>query len=125
MGIKDKKHWIISSFSYPVDEVNILEELDKIARREGKTRSSLTFEILKEYVKNHSEGNNTFKLDVWQEDPEFKALPTLLAGADKWNKYIDECDDQECTKIAVMANHVNKVIQMRRTKEWKERQQRK
>ena len=113
----------VNSFSYPVNKSNIIQEFRIIAAREGKSLSELLVEILEEYVKNHSQGNNTFKLDIWQEDPNFKALPTLLSDAEKWNKYIDECNDEECTKIAVMASHVNKVVQMRRTKEWKERQQ--
>lgn len=113
----------VNSFSYPINKSNILREFRVIAAREGKSFSELMCEILEEYVKNHSQGNNTFRLDVWTEDPTFKVLPTLLAPTEKWNNYVDECSDDECTKIAVMANHVHRLVQMRRTKEWKKRQQ--
>src|SRR5687768_17548262 len=118
--MREKRHWSISSFSYPLDKVSIINELESIARREGKTRSSLIWEMVEEFVKNHSEGNNTFTLDTWQQDPGFKATPALLSDREKWNKYIDECSDTDCTDIAIMANHITKIVQMRRTKEFKE-----
>ena len=119
MKMKKGNH-IVNSFSYLSDKETIMRELEVIAAREGKSKSNLLVELIEEYVKNHSEGNNTFKLDIWAQDPEFKALPTLLAPKEKWIDYIDTCNDDECTKIAIMANHVNRLIQMRRTKEWKE-----
>lgn len=108
---------IVGSFSYPSEKEEVIRELRVIAAREGKSQSNLICDIIEEYVKNHSEGNTTFKLDNWTEDPNFKALPTLLAPKEKWTKYVEECNDKECTSIALMANHINKEIQRRRTSE--------
>ena len=111
----------VNSFSYPMPKSDTLKEFRIIAAREGKSFSELVVELIEEYVKNHAEGNSTFKLDVWQEDPEFKAIPTLLSPQEKWNKYIDDCNDNECTQIALMSNHINQIVRMRRTKEAKQR----
>ena len=115
-----KKRGLNYSVYLDEDQINALEE---IKWRERKSKSEIIRIAIEEYINNHLEGNNAFTLDKWQEDPNFRAVPTLLSDAEKWNKYIDECNDEECTKIAVMASHVNKVVQMRRTKEWKEQQQ--
>jgi hypothetical protein len=111
---------VVNSFSYSSDKEAIMREFTVIAAREGKKKSELITEIIEEYVKNHSEGNNTFKLDNWQQDPEFKATPALLSDREKWNNYIDECSDNDCTEIAIMANHISRVVQMRRAKEFKD-----
>lgn len=119
--MREKREWIVSSFSYPADMRTILKELDIIAVREDKTRSELVCNLIKDYVKAHSEGNSTFKLDKWQEDPEFKAIPTLLSDPDKWFDYISECSDSELTKIGVMSNKIHTFVGMRRTKEFKQK----
>lgn len=108
---------IVGSFSYPSEKEEVIRELRVIAAREGKSQSNLICDIIEEYVKNHAEGNTTFKLDNWTEDPEFKAIPTLLSSEDKWSKYIEECNDKECTSIALMTNHIHKEIHRRRTSE--------
>lgn len=100
----------------------ILKELDVIAVREDKTRSELVCDIIKDYVTAHSEGNNTFKLDNWQEDPEFKALPTLMSSKEKWSKYILECPDSECTDIGIMSSHIFGMVKDRRNKEYRNNQ---
>ena len=105
---------IVGSFSYPSDKEEIIRELRVIAAREGKSQSNLICDIIEEYVKNHSEGNNTFKLDNWTEDPEFKAIPTLLSPTEKWSKYVDECSDDELTQIGLMSNQIFKYVSVRR-----------
>lgn len=95
--------------------------MDEIRWRERKSFNELLNKAISEYIKNHSEGNDAFKLDKWQEDPEFKAIPTLLSDPDKWFKYISECNDSELTKIGLMSNKIHKFVGMRRTKEFKQK----
>lgn len=116
---------IVHSFSYSGDKIEIFKELRLIAAREGKSQSELIVEILEEFVKNHAEGNDTFKLDNWQEDPEFIALPTLLSPKDKWNNFVKDCSDDDCVKIASMAKFIHECVSIRRTHEWKQRQKNK
>ena len=70
---------------------------------------------LAEYVRQHKEGNDHFKLDTWQEDPDFRAMPTILASKDKWNEYIKQCNDQELTKLSIQSIHITEFISHTRT----------
>lgn len=59
---------------------NVEQETNKgimeIARREGKSKSSLIDEILKDYIKAHRHGNSQYTLTALVENPEVKAYPT-------------------------------------------------
>jgi hypothetical protein len=98
-----------------------IETLEEIHWRERKSVSEIVREAIDEWIRNHAEGNSTFSLDKWQENPEFKAIPTLLSPPEKWFKYIEGCSDYDCTQIAVMSNKVHEIVKMRRNKEFKER----
>jgi hypothetical protein len=117
-----KGHNIVSSFSYPAEFEEVMRELHVIAAREGKEKSQLIREVLLEYVNKHKEGNDTYKLDNFQEDPEFFAVPTILAQKEKWQRYIAECNNEELTKLGVQSGYIRGLVEMRRSKEFRERQ---
>jgi hypothetical protein len=50
--------------------------MDKIAIREGKSRSAIIVKAVKTYAKNHSSGNNQITLETAIQ-PGFIALPTI------------------------------------------------
>ena len=102
--MKMKKGNSIDSYCYPNDKEQFIEEFKVIATREGKSKSELLVSIMEDYVKAHGEGNATFKLDTWTEDPGFKAMPTLLGKDSSWFEYEKECTEEELTKIAIAAN---------------------
>jgi hypothetical protein len=115
MKIKVGKN-LVASFSYKEDKESILHELNVIAAREGKKRSEIIVQVLEEYVKAHSSGNDSFKLDQWQEDPSFQAVPTILAPTQKWYSYLNDCDKDDLTKIAISAKNILKQIEHYRKK---------
>lgn len=84
------------------------EALEKIRWREHKERTEILRVAIQEYVRNHAEGNSTFKLDKWNEDPNFKAIPTILSRSEIWYKYLEECSPEERLQIQIQANHINK-----------------
>jgi|SRR5580765_3435570 hypothetical protein len=95
---------IVGSFSYKEDKEDIIRELNVIAAREGKHRSEIIVSLIEEYVKSHSSGNDNFKLDNWQEDPGFQAVPTILSDPQKWFRYLSDCTPEERNKILKQAN---------------------
>lgn len=112
-----------SNYSFYLSESQI-KALEDIHWRERKSVSEIVREAIDDWLKNHAEGNSTFKLDKWQENPEFKAIPTLLSDPLKWSKYIDECSDYDCTQIALMSNRISQIVKIRRDKEYRERNKR-
>jgi hypothetical protein len=80
--------------------------LEEIRWRERKDITQVVRAAVVEFVKAHGSGNDSFKLDNWQDDPEFQAVPTILAEKEKWDSYLEECNDEELTKIAISAKQI-------------------
>jgi hypothetical protein len=59
------------------------EAFDEIRWREHKTESELLREAVQEYIRLHSEGNDTFKLDDWNLNPLKQAIPNMFAEDSK------------------------------------------
>lgn len=90
--------------------------------RERKSESEIVREAIDDWLKSHAEGNSSFKLEMWQEDPQFKAIPTLLSPDDKWQKYLEQCNNEDLTKIAVKNTVIKKIILERKNKEYREKE---
>lgn len=95
---------MVASFSYKPDKEAYLTELNVIAAREGKHKSEIIMTLIEEFVKAHASGNDTFKLDNWQDDPTFQAVPTILADPQDWFKYLTDCKSDERGRILKQAN---------------------
>jgi hypothetical protein len=82
-------------------ELEEFKDLEEIRWREHKDFSDILRLAIQEYIMNHKEGNDTFKMDDWQTDPNFKAIPTLLGPDDKWMLCLKNCSDEELLNIYV------------------------
>ncbi len=91
-----KTRGLNTSFYVSGEELEMLEE---IRWREKKSMSALVRRAIDEYIASHKEGNDTFRLDNWNEDPNFKAVPTILSRQEIWYKYLLECSPQERMEI--------------------------
>ena len=99
---------LVSSFSFTDDKKPMLEEFKKIADRERKGRSQLIVDLIEEYVKNHSSGNSTFKIDDFQ-DPNFRAMPATMSS--NWHIYIRKhMDRKERDKLDKQLEHMRMLI---------------
>ena len=75
------------------DQFKIFEH---IALRDFKgDKSKLLRHIIEEYNKGHAEGNDTFTIDKWNDNPEFKAVPTILDDWQKWKSYLENCSGED------------------------------
>lgn len=81
---------LVSSFSYHLDQIEIMNQLEIIAERENKKVSQIIMQLIEDYVKNHAEGNSTFRLENWVENPQFHAIPTIFAKNETWLKHFRE-----------------------------------
>jgi len=100
---------VVKSFSVPVEKLNLLEELDTIARRDGaklgvKNTSELIVKIIEEFVKSHKVGNIYFTLDPWAERQDFHAYPAFDAD---WSQVPEErYSDKDLHHIANKAREI-------------------
>lgn len=101
------------TFSYKDDKKELVEEFKRIADREGKKHSHLIMELMTEYVKNHSSGNSTFKIDEFVNKSDFLIAPAFDTDPQKWRKfYEDSTSDDRLklkTQITGILKHINNV----------------
>jgi hypothetical protein len=105
---------IVQSFSYGQDDVEIMEKMEEIAKREKRSLSFLLVESAKEYVKAHGEGNETYALDEFSRG-DLLAYPTAWLPFD-W-KRIGALTDDELTdmmeKLLARTNELNEEVRRR------------
>ena len=90
---------IVDSFSFPVEEVVVLEKFVKIAERERKSKSALIMELVRQYIKEHGDGNPAYSLTKWVQDSDFKVTPAFFESQPKWKQYLEKCDRPELEKV--------------------------
>ena len=99
----------------------LVSEMDEIRWRERKSFNEMLNKAVNEYIEHHKEGNETFKLDQWQDDPDFLALPATMASKEKWQRYVSECNNEELTQLGIQSGYIRGLVDMRRSKEARER----
>ena len=88
-----------------------LEILDEIRWREHKDRAEVLRSAVEEYIKHHGSGNETFKLEQFQ-DPNFKAMPATMSSKDQWNEYIRKhMDKKERRELGERAKFMLTIIE--------------
>jgi len=105
-----------------------LKDFDEIRWREHMERAEILRLAIQEYIRNHKEGNDTFKIDDWQTDPNFKAIPTLLGSDEKWVLCLKNCSDEELSdiyvglkkrRVQVVTEEINRCKDSDRKPRWK------
>jgi hypothetical protein len=85
-----------------------LSALEDIRWRERMDITEVGRKAILEYIKAHAAGNETFRLDDWVTNPEFKAIPTLWANLNQWSQYAKDCKVPERAKLLKKINDVRK-----------------
>ena len=63
-----KRKTNVFSFSVPLDQMTLIDEIDKIAKREDLKRGEIIVKALKEYYEEHRVGNYQHSIDSFTED---------------------------------------------------------
>lgn len=82
------------------------DELEKIRWRDHKSKAHIMRRAIQEYIYNHAEGNDCYALDKWNEDPDYRVVPTLSSSSEKWYRFLNECSEQEMTDIMVKTTKI-------------------
>jgi len=95
----------LKTFSIPDSEEEEFNEAWAIFREcchiEGTDFSKKIRELIISYAKSHGKGNFAFKLDEWQANPSFAALPTLAEIPKK--HYVAHLTDSDLKRIGDFA----------------------
>lgn len=87
-----------------------LDDIEEIRWRDRKSKSEIFREAIDEYIRNHKEGNDAFKLDDWQTDPNFKAIPSLFGADEKWKLCFKNSNFEERTKLMIRLKYLRELL---------------
>jgi len=96
----------IKTFYVSSTDEEIIKRFDDIAWRERTSGSKLLLTVIKEYVKHHEDGNPSYSLDQFAEDPELKAVPAFFRNIEEWEKYLFELPSFEIKSIRSQAQSI-------------------
>jgi hypothetical protein len=80
------------------------QALEDIRWRDHKDITQVIRAAVIDYVKAHGSGNETFRLDEWTKDPDFKAVPTILSDPQIWYRYLQDCTPEDRARILKQTN---------------------
>ena len=100
MTVREFEHKVITSMTLEKSEEDAIE---KIGWREHKSKTKMYRRAIQEYIRSHQEGNDTHTLDNWNDNPDFKAVPTILSRSEIWYEYLKQCSPQERLEIQTKA----------------------
>lgn len=104
---------ITKSFSYPKSQDNMIEEVERIARKEGDYFSDVVVSLLQEYVKKHSKSQNPqTEITLFETGMEM-AIPNMYENETKWKKFYTlikkKSDFKELDKKLNMILHLHNI----------------
>lgn len=82
----------ITSFSYPLKEIDIVEEAEKLAKEDGKSLSQLILRLLKEEITQKKVRGSPNPLNISYNMQEEKPLQLEL---DRWMQHVSELDNHQ------------------------------
>lgn len=88
----------------------------EIALRDcGGNVSKLLRKIVVEYISAHSAGNDSFKLDNWN-DPNFKAVPSIMDNdKEKWNKHFNDLNRDDFFHLyKILVSRKNEMLEVKK-----------
>ena len=91
------------SFYVDPEQKKILED---IRWREHKTFSEIVRKAVDEYISKHADGNDTFKLDKWSENPDFQITPAFDSASLTWSAFLKDCNKQELVDKSIKAKEI-------------------
>jgi hypothetical protein len=97
--MKERKRNVIGTISYPEDFEPVMQGFRIVAARERKSVSELMRDVIEQYVKVHGEGNPSYELSKWVDQPEFIGDPAVREDNRKWDRYLEQCDMREIEKL--------------------------
>lgn len=90
------------------------KKLCSIAERENKSVSHMGRKAIVEYISKHMAGNDSYTLNMWNDNIGFMALPALLESQTKWIKYIqDEVDEKSLREVLRQTKFLSTQIESR------------
>ena len=89
--------------TFETDE-ELYKKFKEICLREGVNVGEKLNEFLKDYIKNHGEGNPIYALDKWQEP--FIMTPAFGESMNKWRDHISKLKPNEVEEIMNKAESI-------------------
>ena len=97
--MRERKPHFITSLYVPDSKKDVMKKLEELAWRERKDLSPLIMTAIEEYLKVHGEGNPSYDILKWADEPNFKAYPAFASERKKWMEHLMQSNQKEIQHI--------------------------
>ena len=102
--------------TFAVRDISVYEEYKKICQRNNVKISDDLYHYMLDVVKNHTTGNDQFKIDQWVDNFDMRAVPAFHSDSQTWKNYVEktnyenlEAVKQQNERLTAIFSHVKKV----------------
>ena len=75
--------------TFAVRDISVYEEYKKICERNNIKMADDLYHYMLDVVKNHTTGNDQFKIDQWVDNFDMRAVPAFHSDKEIWKKYVE------------------------------------
>ena len=98
----------LKTFTVRNDEV--YQEYTAILRRNQRKIADDLDAYMRDVIKNHSTGNDQFKIDQWVKDIDMKAVPAFNSKRETWTNYISKINPKELDEFKLQLEKISRSI---------------
>ena len=76
--------------TFAVRDISVYEEYKKICERNNIKMADDLYHYMLDVVKNHTTGNDQFKIDQWVDNFDMRAVPAFHSDSKTWKEYVEK-----------------------------------
>ena len=96
--------------TFTVRSEEVYNEYKKICVRNNTKISDDLDRYMRDVIKNHSTGNDQFKIDQWVKDIDMKAVPAFNSKRETWINYLPKLNPKELDEFKIQLEKISKSI---------------
>ena len=96
--------------TFAVRDEQVYSEYTAILKRNQRKIADDLDAYMRDVIKNHSTGNDQFKIDQWVSESDMKAVPAFNSKRETWQKYLPKLNPKELDEFKIQLEKISKSI---------------
>ena len=96
--------------TFAVRDEQVYSEYTAILKRNQRKIADDLDAYMRDVIKNHSTGNDQFKIDQWVSESDMKAVPAFNSKRETWINYLPKLNPNELDEFKIQLEKINKSV---------------
>ena len=96
--------------TFAVRDEQVYSEYTAILKRNQRKIADDLHAYMLDVIKNHSTGNDQFKIDQWVSESDMKAVPAFNSKTETWQKYVEKINPKERQELKTQLDKIDSII---------------